>query len=87
MYLHTEYTCNRKTCLPNAVFKSVMRSSWVHKVCSSHLLYVPQPLELRSVNDLDQQWVECYIAMYGIIELLRIHVHTPDTLMTYHVEL
>ncbi len=43
---------------PNGVLKPVMGGSWVHKVLSSQLLNVAKALELGSVNDLHQKWMQ-----------------------------
>lgn len=43
--------------LPNAVLKAVVGCSGKNKVGPSKLLEVSQPLELRCVNDFDEQRV------------------------------
>ncbi len=43
--------------IPNRVFKAVVGCSRVNKVGSSKLLDVSKSLELRCVNDFDEEWV------------------------------
>ena len=56
--------------LPNGVLESVVCRSREHPIASPELFDVPQPLELRGVNDLHHQWVELDVAVDRVIEHL-----------------
>ena len=78
MLVHT-YT---HSYIPYGVFEAVVGGSREDKVCSSQLLNVAEPLELRGVDDTDQQRMHLYMAMDGVIKHLQetiIHV-IADTL-------
>ena len=52
-----------------------MGGSWIHKIASSQLLNVAKTLELRSVNDLHQKWMQSDVAMNRVVEHF-LHVVT-----------
>lgn len=58
---------------PDGVLKAVVRRSGVDEVAAAELLQVSQPLELRRVDDLDEQRVERHRAVDGIVEHLAEH--------------
>ncbi len=45
-----------------------MGGSWIHEIASSQLLDVAKTLELRSVNDLHQKWMQSDVAMNRVVE-------------------
>ncbi len=53
---------------PYRVLKAAMWASWVHKAISPQLLDVAKALELRSVNDLHQKWMQSDVAMNRVVE-------------------
>ena len=56
--------------LPNAMFKSVMRCSWINIVDSAKLLKISKSLELRSIDDGHQERVEFNVSVNRIVETL-----------------
>jgi hypothetical protein len=67
MLVHT-YT---HSYIPYGVLEAVVGGSREDKVCSSQLLNVAEPLELRGVDDTDQQRMHLYMAMDGVIKHLQ----------------
>lgn len=56
--------------LPDRVLEAVVGGAWKHQVGAAQLLDVSQSLELRRVDDGDQQWVELHVAVDGVVEHL-----------------
>ena len=60
-----------------------MGGSREDEVCSSQLLNVAEPLELRGVDDTDQQRMHLYMSMDGVIKHLQetiIHLSADTTI-------
>lgn len=57
-------------CHPNAVFKAVVGCSRINIISPTKLLDISKSLKLRRVDDLDEEGVQRYMAVDGIIKNL-----------------
>lgn len=57
--------------IPEGVFEAVVGRSGENKVGPPELLDVTEPLELRRVDDSDEQRVHLHVAVDGIVEHLE----------------
>ena len=80
VYVYVWCVCNNHKVLcehseiglsPNGVFESVVCCSREDPVATSQLFDVPQPLELRGVNDLYHQGVQLNVTMDRVIKNLH----------------
>lgn len=73
MLTHDGWSVNRwlwTRDVPQAVLEAVVCGSRKDEVGSSELLQVPEPLELRRVDDPDEQRMQLHVAVDGIVKHL-----------------
>lgn len=65
------------------MFKSVMTSARIHEISSGSLLDIPEPLELRCVNDGNTYRMKLHVTMDTVVENLVIRWH--DVVVVGHL--
>lgn len=84
MTLDSTCVCHYGVDAPNGVFKAVVRRAGENKVGPSELLEVSQSLELRCVDDFDEEWVQLHLPVDGIVEHLAERQDTRRQMYTQH---